>query len=405
MCALLVGLPDVTVVGVGDWPLWLRVVVTDRRPIVRRAGAVVWCIVTVSARWCSWIWRRSAGRRGWCGASNAGAAAGGRCWCDENPEIGTARCADDAGGSVGDGAGRPPRPCRCRCRRDLGCGWHAVMDAVVAVGEQLIDHPDRIGSLTALGWTRPIVVCPGDRAVGVLESRALMMRSRSSCRRVSGRIPLQGAGSHRRSPRSTFEWPNLPRPGRGAASEAAPDPVPPARLRRRDPRAGPAGQYDRASHNEVLAVHITGAASNGPTEMVNLVVEKVRRVERGLPNSPTIDVDSSSAAASHDYRPPPAEFEAANQRAGSLAALSGSGTLLREVLEWVHASAAGRADVCLVTSESLQRRISEPGVHYGGNDHVLVGGHDPTALPAAHYDSRTRRAAVLALGRHGSGHR
>jgi len=24
MCALLVGLPDVVVVGVGDWPSWLR---------------------------------------------------------------------------------------------------------------------------------------------------------------------------------------------------------------------------------------------------------------------------------------------------------------------------------------------------------------------------------------------
>ena len=30
-------------------------------------------------------------------------------------------------------------------------GWHTVMDAVVAVGEQLIDHPDRIGAVTALG--------------------------------------------------------------------------------------------------------------------------------------------------------------------------------------------------------------------------------------------------------------
>jgi transposase len=27
MCALLVGLPDVTVVGVGDWPHWLRIVI------------------------------------------------------------------------------------------------------------------------------------------------------------------------------------------------------------------------------------------------------------------------------------------------------------------------------------------------------------------------------------------
>ena len=30
MCALLVGLPDVTVVGVGDWPSWLRITIADR---------------------------------------------------------------------------------------------------------------------------------------------------------------------------------------------------------------------------------------------------------------------------------------------------------------------------------------------------------------------------------------
>ena len=29
MCALLVGLPDVTVVGVGDWPGWLRALRAD----------------------------------------------------------------------------------------------------------------------------------------------------------------------------------------------------------------------------------------------------------------------------------------------------------------------------------------------------------------------------------------
>jgi hypothetical protein len=27
MCALLVGLPDVNVIGVGEWPAWLRVVI------------------------------------------------------------------------------------------------------------------------------------------------------------------------------------------------------------------------------------------------------------------------------------------------------------------------------------------------------------------------------------------
>jgi hypothetical protein len=32
MCALLVGLPDVHVAGVGEWPHWLRIVTTTRPP-------------------------------------------------------------------------------------------------------------------------------------------------------------------------------------------------------------------------------------------------------------------------------------------------------------------------------------------------------------------------------------
>ena len=42
MCALMVGLPDVNVIGVDDWPRWLRVVVetpTDRPG--RSCGGVV----------------------------------------------------------------------------------------------------------------------------------------------------------------------------------------------------------------------------------------------------------------------------------------------------------------------------------------------------------------------------
>src|SRR5690606_24739472 len=35
--------------------------------------------------------------------------------------------------------------------RELGCDWHTVMDAVVAYGTPLIDDPDRIGEVTALG--------------------------------------------------------------------------------------------------------------------------------------------------------------------------------------------------------------------------------------------------------------
>lgn len=35
--------------------------------------------------------------------------------------------------------------------RDLGCDWHTVMDAVIAYGTPLIEDPDRIGDVTALG--------------------------------------------------------------------------------------------------------------------------------------------------------------------------------------------------------------------------------------------------------------
>ena len=71
MCALLVGLPDVMVVGVGDWPLGLRVTVTmdSERPTCSCRGAV---IATGSARSCWSISRCSVARRGWCGGSNGG---------------------------------------------------------------------------------------------------------------------------------------------------------------------------------------------------------------------------------------------------------------------------------------------------------------------------------------------
>ena len=37
-------------------------------------------------------------------------------------------------------------------------------------------------------------------------------------------------------------------------------------------------------HDEVLAYHQTGGASNGPTEAVNLLIEKIRRIGHGCRN-------------------------------------------------------------------------------------------------------------------------
>jgi transposase len=152
MCVLLVGLPDVVVVGVADWPLWLRVVVTidGERPTCSCGGAVhrhgvrevVLVDLPVFGRPTRLVWRKQRWRCTSCG----------RCWCDENPEIGTTRCSltTRAARWATLQVGRHGRAV-ADVARDLGCGWHAVMDAVIAIGEQLIDHPNRIGSVTALG--------------------------------------------------------------------------------------------------------------------------------------------------------------------------------------------------------------------------------------------------------------
>ena len=44
MCELLVGLPDVNIKGVGDWPRWLRIEITTRaeRPSCPGCGGGVW---------------------------------------------------------------------------------------------------------------------------------------------------------------------------------------------------------------------------------------------------------------------------------------------------------------------------------------------------------------------------
>jgi len=152
MCALLVGLPDVTIIGVGDWPAWLRITVrvAGERPVCSCGGAVyrhgvrevVLVDLPVFGRPTRLVWRKQRWRCSSCG----------HCWSDDDPEIATARCSltTRAARWVTVQVGRHGRSVS-EVASDLGCGWHAVMDAVVAVGEQLVDHPDRIGAVTAIG--------------------------------------------------------------------------------------------------------------------------------------------------------------------------------------------------------------------------------------------------------------
>jgi transposase len=86
MRALLVGLPDVNVIGVGDWPRWLRVVVKSPgdRPscgcggVVHRHGIREVELVDLPSfgRPTRVVWRKQRWRCTTCG----------RCWCDDDAD-------------------------------------------------------------------------------------------------------------------------------------------------------------------------------------------------------------------------------------------------------------------------------------------------------------------------------
>ena len=114
MCALLVGLPDVTVVGVGEWPCWLRIVIVRpaQRPrccelFVHGHGAreVELIDLPVFGRPARLVWRKQRWR---CLACR-------RAWTDQDPQIASSGCAmtTRAARWATVQVGRP----QCRCSR------------------------------------------------------------------------------------------------------------------------------------------------------------------------------------------------------------------------------------------------------------------------------------------------
>ena len=73
-------------------------------------------------------------------------------WTEEDSRIAAPRCkmTDRAGRYVTRAVGQAGRSVN-EVARELGCDWHTVNDAVLAVGAALIDHPDRFSQVTALG--------------------------------------------------------------------------------------------------------------------------------------------------------------------------------------------------------------------------------------------------------------
>jgi len=158
VCELLVGLPEVNVLGVvdggGDEPIRVHVECRLGRPACRGCGRVARVkerplveLVDLPAfgRPARLVWRK---HRFWC--PDPGCDQGS--WTAEDHRIGAPRLAmtDRAGRWVTYQVGKAGRTV-AEVARELGCDWHTVNDTVVAYGTALVDHPDRIGQVTALG--------------------------------------------------------------------------------------------------------------------------------------------------------------------------------------------------------------------------------------------------------------
>jgi transposase len=195
MCQLLVGLPAVTVRGVADpspsVPLVVEIETELEEPIgcagcggratVKDRDPVV--LVDLPAfgrptrlRWVKRRWR----------CPDPGCTVG--TWTEVAPRIGSSRLVMTAraGRWATWQVGKHGRTV-AEVAADLGCDWHTVNDAVIAYGSVLVDDPDRIGDVTALGldetlfaktgkwrtkqWSTSIVDVAAGRLLDVVEGR------------------------------------------------------------------------------------------------------------------------------------------------------------------------------------------------------------------------------------------
>ncbi len=157
MCELLVGLPEVSVLGVVDVagePLRVHV---EMRTARRRCGGcgaaarvkerpeVALVDLPVFGRQARLVWRK---HRMVCMQPGCPVVS----WTVEELAIASPRLAltDRAGRWVTEQVGRWGRTVN-EVAVELGCDWHTVNDAVIAYGTVLVDDPARIGSPTALG--------------------------------------------------------------------------------------------------------------------------------------------------------------------------------------------------------------------------------------------------------------
>ncbi len=156
MCALLVGLPAVTITGIDTGlagPIRVHIETTATAAFCEGCGSRAWskdrAIVELVDLACfgrpaRLVWRKRRWRcpQTWCRVGS---------WTEDAPGIAPPRLAmtDRAGRWVTAQVGRCARSVN-EVAVELGCDWHTINDAVIAYGTALVDDPARIGEVTAL---------------------------------------------------------------------------------------------------------------------------------------------------------------------------------------------------------------------------------------------------------------
>jgi transposase len=157
ICELLLGLPDVRILGVEDipgGPLIVSIEQTADRPACVGCGDRP---VVMDRDWVSLIDLPAFGRRTtlrWSKVrwecTNQSCAMRSWTWMDPRIAAAQQRMTDRAGRWATLQVGYHGRSVS-EVAHDLGCDWHTIMDAVIAYGEPLVDDPGRIGDTDALG--------------------------------------------------------------------------------------------------------------------------------------------------------------------------------------------------------------------------------------------------------------
>ena len=156
MCELLVGLPEVNIEGVGNWPRWLRIAITTRaeRPLCASCSGAVWHhddldieLVDLSCfgRRTRLVWSKSRWR-----CPNPSCAVVTFVETDERIAAERVGITDRAGRWATFQVGHHGRAVS-DVTADLGCDWRTVMNAVNCHGQALIDDPNRIGATATVG--------------------------------------------------------------------------------------------------------------------------------------------------------------------------------------------------------------------------------------------------------------